>query len=486
VREEQVATSVPGEVADLQRKLVTVQEELTEMHRRKGENAQQVIDLGLALRLSDKQLEEVRAALAATEAEILGLRSDLTTSEGVRAETEATSQLLKDEYQALQLALTSAEEKLRGVQRENETLIQQLMALKTMDVERMNFENERFVEKQQQQMQQELAEAVKEGKSVSPEMVARLGQEGEAMVAVGVTVPTRVHMKFEAHEGEVMSARWDTTGRYFATSGADRKIKIWEMSQRSSPELRATLVGSNAAVMGIDFDSSGSMILGSSNDFATRVWTVEDSRLRHTLTGHSGKVMSAKFLGDATRVVSGSHDRTLKVWDLRSKACISTKFAGSSCNDLVTTDQVIISGHFDKKVRLWDNRSGGSEPMNELVVGGKVTSLDLSKDMNLLAVCSRDDQIKVVDLRKGVGAVCQVGGEGFHVGCDWSRLSFSPDSSYVCCGAGDGAVHVWSVLTGASETILRAHTSPVAAATWHPGGSSVLSVDKTKTAVVWV
>ena len=49
-------------------------------------------------------------------------------------------------------------------------------------------------------------------------------------------------------------------------------------------------------------------------------------------------------------MVSGSHDRTLKVWDLRSKACIGTKFAGSSCNDIVTADQVIISGHFDKKV----------------------------------------------------------------------------------------------------------------------------------------
>ena len=35
--------------------------------------------------------------------------------------------------------------------------------------------------------------------------------------------------------------------------------------------------------------------------------------------------------------------------------------------------KVIISGHFDKKVRLWDNRSSSSEPMNELVVGGKVT-----------------------------------------------------------------------------------------------------------------
>ena len=49
--------------------------------------------------------------------------------------------------------------------------------------------------------------------------------------------------------------------------------------------MKATLAGSNAAVMGIDFDTTGSLILGASNDFATRVWSVEDSRLRHTLTG---------------------------------------------------------------------------------------------------------------------------------------------------------------------------------------------------------
>lgn len=73
---------------------------------------------------------------------------------------------------------------------------------------------------------------------------------------------------------------------------------------------------------------------------------MEDQRLRHTLTGHSGKVLSAKFMGDNNKVVSASYDRTIKIWDLRSKSCVSTKFAGSSCNDIVCTDSNIISAHF--------------------------------------------------------------------------------------------------------------------------------------------
>lgn len=250
-----------------------------------------------------------------------------------------------------------------------------------------------------------------------------------------MTVPQKAAFKFDAHEGEVMCVRWDFAGRYFATSGTDRKIKVWENSKYHQVECKATLVGSNATVMGLDFDQNGTMVLGASNDFATRIWTVDDCRLRHTLTGHSGKVLSAKFFGDATRVVSGSHDRTLKVWDLRSKACVSTKFAGSSCNDLVTTEQAVISGHFDKKVRFWDIRSSSAEPMQEIILEGKVTSLDLTKDKNLLGVCSRDDKIKVIDLRTN-GVLGTFAADGFHVGCDWSRISFSPDGEYICAGAG--------------------------------------------------
>lgn len=470
-------------IQELQQKMFSIQEELTEMHRRKGENAQQVIDLSSAVKQNEKDLAERQTKIESLQAEIVVLQSDLKAAEAEIQELSGTNQLLKDEYQALQLALNSAEKNVREVKKENEDLVTKVMVFKAQDAERMNAENDMFMKKQQQMVQIELAEAAKEQKTINPEQMVGQPIGVDALLCTGCTVPNRPYLQFDAHDNEIMTVRWDSTGRLLATAGADRKIKLWEVV-KGVADCRVTLTGSNAAVMSVDFDATGTMVLGASNDFATRVWTVDDSRLRHTLTGHSGKVMSAKFFGDASRVVTGSHDRTLKVWDLRSKACISTKFAGSSCNDVVIVDQTIISGHFDKKVRLWDTRKNGTQPTSEIVLGGKVTSLDLSRDGRYLATCSRDDQLRVVDLRM-TSVVGTYSSDGFHVGCDWTQVCFSPDSEHLAGGALDGAVYIWNVNTGAVETVLREHTSLVSCASWHPGGSNLVTADKNKKVIVW-
>ncbi len=45
-------------------------------------------------------------------------------------------------------------------------------------------------------------------------------------------------------------------------------------------ELRGTLTGSNQGVMSVCFDSDASQVLGSSNDYACRIWTLSDQRCR--------------------------------------------------------------------------------------------------------------------------------------------------------------------------------------------------------------
>ncbi|TWW76643.1 Autophagy-related protein 16-1 APG16-like 1 [Takifugu flavidus] len=205
--------------------------------------------------------------------------------------------------------------------------------------------------------------------------------------------------------------------------------------------------------------------------------------LQHTLTGHSGKVLSARFLLDNTRIVSGSYDRTLKLWDLRSKVCIKTVFAGSSCNDIVCTEQCVMSGHFDKKVRFWDIRA--ESIVKELELLGRVTSLDLNHDRTELLTCSRDDLVKIIDLR--TDAIRQTfSAQGFKCGADWTRVTFSPDGVYVAGGSADGALYVWNVLTGKLDrTLDRNHNSAINSVSWSPSGTYVASVERGSKTILW-
>lgn len=64
---------------------------------------------------------------------------------------------------------------------------------------------------------------------------------------------------------------------------AQTNVKSKSCFSTAKMESRGTLIGSNAAVNSVDFDSTGAMVLATSNDYASRVWTVADQRLRVSL-----------------------------------------------------------------------------------------------------------------------------------------------------------------------------------------------------------
>ncbi|XP_034184071.1 autophagy-related 16 isoform X2 [Osmia lignaria lignaria] len=479
-REAVSGTPGLGVNTDLEARLLKQAEELATLHKRKGENTQQIVDLNNKLQEMMKEFQAKEASLSESMELNANLRLEISKCLSRERELESINQMLKDEHQALQLAFASLEEKLRKAQEENRQLVERLIKYKTRDAEKVNEENDNFLKKRQAKMQKELEDAARDTRPVSPDR----SNLKEGIAGLPTAVPTKVSVTFNAHDGEVYAVKWSPVERILATGGADRKVKLWSITKGTS-ESKGILVGSNAGVMSVDFDSTGTLILGASNDYASRVWTVSDLRLKHTLTGHCGKVMAAKFLGEPSKVVTGSYDRTLKIWDLRSKACIETKFAGSSCNDLVTSDgagSTIISGHFDQRIRFWDTRAESSS--NDILLEGKVTSLDLSRDANYLLSCVRDDTLKLIDLRmkKIIGSFSA---DGFKVGFDWTRATFSPDGQYIAVGSSDGSVFIWSVATNLIETVLKNHSAVVTAVSWHLHGTYLASVDRAKTVTVW-
>ncbi|XP_042372665.1 autophagy-related protein 16-like [Plectropomus leopardus] len=97
-----------------------------------------------------------------------------------------------------------------------------------------------------------------------------------------VRVPSTALHVFDAHDGEVNAVKFSPGSRLLATGGMDRRVKLWEVvAGRCEP--KGALTGSNAGITSIEFDSAGSYLLAASNDFASRIWTVEDYRLRVSL-----------------------------------------------------------------------------------------------------------------------------------------------------------------------------------------------------------
>ncbi|XP_033760176.1 autophagy-related protein 16-1-like [Pecten maximus] len=467
--------------SNLEHKLYKLQEELTELHRKRSENAQQIIDLNTSLQEKEKELQAKDNRLSDATATELAMKNAIKNLELTIMELEATNQMLKDEHQALQLAFTALEEKYRKAQEDNRELVERWMDQKSKDADKLNAENDYVMRRRQAKLQKDLEDAARENIAIdSRGTVATL--MGTTAICLHASLPEKAQYKFDAHDSEVNAIRWSPSGAIFATGGTDRKIKLWEV-MGGKCESKGFLMGSNQGITSLDFDLEESLILGASNDFASRVWSLSDQRLRHTLTGHSGKVLAAKFLGDSSKVVSGSHDRTLKIWDLHSRACIKTIFAGSSCNDLVTLHGTnVVSGHFDKRVRFWDSRSDSST--NEILLQGRLTSLDLSPDRSSLLCSTRDDTLKVIDLRMNQVSKTLYA-EDFKVGCDWSRAVFSPDGSYALAGSNDGALFIWNLAKSKVEKVLKEHTHAVIACSWHPVGSYVLSGERQKKVVLW-
>ncbi|XP_058055772.1 autophagy-related protein 16-1-like [Anopheles bellator] len=255
-----------AQIQALEKKVLAQQEELTELHKRKGEHSQMVITLNQKLSDLQRLLTEKERALADQTALCISLKDELE-------EVKASHVTIKDESLASQLRANAAEDKLRAVQDENTKLLNLLMEYKSRDAETMNKENDKFFKEKKARIESELERAIRDipGPSVG------LGADLDRFDVDGL--PEGVEFKFDAHDGEVNAVRWSPIERIVATGGADRKVKLWDVG-KGVCEQRGVLVGSNQGINSVEFDTTGSMILAASNDSASRMWSVVDHRLR--------------------------------------------------------------------------------------------------------------------------------------------------------------------------------------------------------------
>ncbi|CAF0735433.1 unnamed protein product [Brachionus calyciflorus] len=491
------STTLPPEKSrQLEEQLFKAKDEVIDLQKRLVDVSQQVISLNKTLKDKDDELSSKEVKIVDLENRCELLKTLNKELDNKMAAYEEQIRLWKDEKVESEIQYNCLLQKYDKIKEEYQQILTASLRFREEQIEKVNRLNELEAERIQMKLKEELLKAQTDYTHInlneSP-MASGHANHNVKLFPYNIPLVNKAIYKFDCNEGEVNAVKYHKSGRYFATGGGDRKIKLWELKDGKAEHM-GSLIGSNASIASIDIDSENNLIAGTSFDFACRLWSLNDHRLRmasgdqqptHTLTGHTNKVLSGKFLG-VMKVVTGSYDRTLKVWDLMQKACIKTLFAGSSCNDLVTMDsQSIISGHLDKKIRFWDIRM--DPPQTEISLQGKITSLDVSSNRNYLLASIRDvNCLKMIDIRMNqvTETYCC---EEYKPGFDWSRAIFSPDidQQFVCAGSADGSVIIWNSISTKVEKVLKEHNASVISLAWHPQGNNLVTCDSKKKAIVW-
>ena len=175
------------------------------------------------------------------------LRAAVAAADERCRQVERNNQVLRDEYLALQTTNNALEEKFKKVRilpihwfsngraqvsEENITVVERLMELKVREVELRNMEIERDQKAVDKRRQLELDEAARADVPVY-EFGANIVELpstslGYAAAAIEDCLPTVCTHRFTAHSTDVTSLCWTHSGQRLATGGTDRRLLLWD------------------------------------------------------------------------------------------------------------------------------------------------------------------------------------------------------------------------------------------------------------------
>uniref|UniRef100_A0A183BWA5 Pleiotropic regulator 1 n=1 Tax=Globodera pallida TaxID=36090 RepID=A0A183BWA5_GLOPA len=202
--------------------------------------------------------------------------------------------------------------------------------------------------------------------------------------------PWKLYRVISGHTGWVRAVDVEPNNEWFASGGADRIIKIWDLA---SGHLKLSLTGHISAVRAVKVSPRHPYLFSAGEDKQVKCWDLEYNKVVRHYHGHLSAVQDLALHPTLDILVTCARDSTARVWDMRTKAQI---FCLSGHSDTVASvvcqsgNPQVVTGSHDSTVRLWDLATGRS--MCTLTNHKKsVRSLALHPMLNMFASGSTDN-----------------------------------------------------------------------------------------------
>ncbi|PRW60889.1 transducin beta 3 isoform A [Chlorella sorokiniana] len=166
----------------------------------------------------------------------------------------------------------------------------------------------------------------------------------------------RVTAAVAAHDKDINAVAVAPNDSVICTGSQDRTAKVWRMPNLV---LSLTLKGHKRGIWAVAFSPVDQAVATASGDKTVRLWSLADGSCLRTFEGHQASVLRLDFLSAGTQLVSAGADGLIKLWSVRMSECVNTfdahddkvwalTLAGSS-------GDLLASGGGDGAIAVWED-----------------------------------------------------------------------------------------------------------------------------------
>ena len=159
----------------------------------------------------------------------------------------------------------------------------------------------------------------------------------------------------DPHSDTVFAARFSEDGLHIATCGADRFVKVFQVSDG---EFVRAFEGHTHHVLGVSWSADGRQLASAGADKVIKLWDFRTGDQQRTISGFTKEVTSIQFAGLSVNVVASCGDKNVHIKRADNGGNVRALSGATDYvyNVGVSADgKTIIAGGQDSVVRIWSD-----------------------------------------------------------------------------------------------------------------------------------